>query len=60
MSNDFYIEDEERPNEEEMMAAHDEYYWYQSQLPAHKRDGYAERMAEMADLRRKEMRENQP
>ena len=32
----------------------------QDALPAHKRDGYSERMAEAADMRRKERREAQP
>ena len=30
----------------------------QDALPEHKRDGYAERMAEIADMKRKERREN--
>jgi hypothetical protein len=61
MSNDCWIDepdDEMRCSEEEMMAAHDEYHWHQSQLPEHKRDGYAEQMYEQADLRRKELKEN--
>lgn len=40
-----------RPDEQE------EYEAEQMALPAHKRDGYAERMAEYADFRRKELRE---
>ena len=30
----------------------------QDHLPAHKRDGYAEHMREMSDMRRKEIKEN--
>ena len=36
----------------------DEYLESQAALPEHKRDGYAERMAEQADMLRKEKREN--
>jgi hypothetical protein len=63
MSNDCWIEDpdeEMQRCEQEAMAAHDEYHWEQSQLPEHKRDGYAERMYEQADLRRKDIREERP
>lgn len=36
-----------------------EAYWYQQQaLPAHKRDGYAERMQEAAEAQRTEARES--
>ena len=62
MSNDYYIDDEERIDDSEMMAAHDEYYWHKAQqderdTEPHKREGYAEFMAEVADMRRKEIRE---
>ena len=30
----------------------------QAALPEHKRDGYAEKMSELADIKRKEEREN--
>ena len=36
----------------------EEYEAGQDALPPHKRDGYVERMAELADIRRKEIREN--
>lgn len=39
-------------------TAQEEYEAEQEAMPPHKRDGYAERMAEMADMRRKEIREN--
>ena len=64
MSNDYYISEEELPDDSEMMAAHDEYFWHKAQqeqdwrdTEPHKRDGYAEFMAEVADMRRKEIRE---
>jgi hypothetical protein len=60
MSNDFYIDEEERPDEEALAQMEAEYHFWkisQDALPPHKQDGYAERMAEMADLRRKQIRE---
>lgn len=39
-------------------VSREEYEAEQEALPEHKRDGWAERMAELADMRRKEQREN--
>lgn len=39
-------------------TAQEEYEAEQEAMEPHKRDGYAERMAEYADLKRKEQREN--
>ena len=41
-------------------TAQEEYEAEQAEMEPHKRDGYAERMAEMANIRRKEQRENAP
>lgn len=41
-----------------MMMEYDQYQAEQEALPEHQRDGYAERMTEQADMRRKEIREN--
>ena len=40
------------------MADYEEWIASQEAMPEHKRDGYAERMAEIADMKRKEEREN--
>lgn len=32
--------------------------WLEQQLPVHKQDGWAERVQELADIRRKEQKEN--
>ena len=37
---------------------YEEYMESQAALPPHKRDGYAEQMAEEADMRRKALKEN--
>ena len=55
MCNDYYIDDE-RPDESEMMAAHDEYFWHKAQQ---EQEANIERMREFADIRRKEYRENE-
>ena len=36
----------------------DEERWLEEQLPEHKRQGYAEKMQELADMRRDEAKEN--
>ena len=41
-------------------TAQEEYEAEQAEMEPLKRDGYAERMAEMANIRRKEQRENAP
>ena len=41
-------------------TAQEEYEAEQAAMEPHKRDGYAERMAEMANIRRKDQRENAP
>ena len=41
-------------------TAQEEYEAEQAEMEPHKRDGYAERMAEMANIRRKVQRENAP
>lgn len=48
--------------QQEMEQAHQAWEEQQAEqdMPAHKRSGYAERMAEQADMRRKEQRENRP
>lgn len=40
-----------------MAQQQEEYEAMQEALPPHKRDGYAERMAELADMERKRARE---
>ncbi len=54
MSNDFYIDEEDRPDESEMMADHDEYFWHKAQK---EQDEFNESMRVAADMRRKEIRE---
>ena len=48
--------------QQEMEAAHQAYEQQQAErdMEPHKREGYAERMYEMADMLRKERRESQP
>jgi hypothetical protein len=50
--------DQDRFEHEVMMYEFDIYVAEQEALPEHQRDGYAERMTEQADMRRKEIREN--
>lgn len=49
------IDDQDRFDVEVMAERYEQ---EQDALPIHKRDGYAEHMAELADIRRKEQREN--
>lgn len=58
MANDFWIDDDEemRCSEEEMMSAHDEYFWHKAQQ---EQEAHNEMMRVNADMRRKELRENQ-
>lgn len=46
-------QDEEREN----LSGSDDYEAYQNDLPEHKRDGFAERLAEIADDQRKRLKE---
>ena len=60
MSNDAYIEDDERPDDGEMMAEYIEWNEQQQALPAHKRDGWRESMFDHIDDKRKERLEACP
>lgn len=57
------MDDEYRINEEEAAEMYAQYRsWLRSfddDLPTHKKSGWAERVREAADLRRKELLENQ-
>ena len=57
MANDYYIDDEERPDESEMMAAHDEYFWHKAQDEQERQNEF---MRTAADMRRKEIKESRP
>lgn len=62
---DSAMRDEDEPDMEPDMEA-EKAYWFamfereqqQADLPEHQRDGYVERIMEIADIRRKELREN--
>ena len=51
-------EADEAQRDSEMEQAYEEYIAGQDALPPHKRDDFAERMANQADMRRKELKEN--
>lgn len=55
MSNDAYIDDEERPDESNMMAEHDLYFWEKAQK---EQEELNEFMRVASDMRRKEIQEN--